>query len=874
MKIRTKVMTYLGSLVLLCISLTSYSQNTVTGTVTDKDGESLIGVNIFLTGTDVGTVTDLDGKYSIKVPDEGGVLVFSYIGYSIVKVPVVANAKNTVQDVTMGADGLALDEVIVTGTFTGRTQKEAPMSLTKLNPDQLQRLNNSSQADVLRVVPGITAEGGGGEVATNLFVRGFPSGGQYAFTPLQIDGIPILSTFGLNSSAHDVYFRNDIGIRDLEFVRGGSSTLFGAGSVAGIVNYNSIRGTANPKNKIQLEWGQGGRARMDFLTSGPAAKDLYYAVSGFYRYDEGPLETGMPTRGYQLRGNLKKVFNNGNSSVVVSTQLIDDNVQFYLPYPLENTNGERLRPKGNDGEDIYTLLSSQLKDFSFDTPFGTFKSPIGDGVTTDGGFVMLEMKHAFGDDWLLSTRTKAAKYDHWFNLFLDGNGAKDINGDDATNNPETGAEFLADSIRNFPTFLDYSFIYADNNEPLSANDLVFENRILDRQRDMEELVGEINLTKSINNHNITVGTFLANTKALDNNWIYKVLGDFSNSPRAVSLSYLTTDSVNVIHSNGGFISGGQTANKTLQSSKIAFYLADEIKGEDFSIDAGIRWERANGIVSLEKGVGSNKFSKANVNTSDVAVVLAGLYKLNPNLNLYANFSRGYFFPQLRSLKFNANGVVQAYETEKVIQGEVGVKYGEDKLAGTAAIFFNNLTDRRNVDFVNDGAGGIMEEITLQSTRTFGIEANANYNVTKGLDLFGNITYQNHQFTEVENKPEEVGNAIGRIPNVMGMLGANYENSGFDVNATANFLGKKFTNSTNEVELDAFNIVRLDAGYTFNLGDSKEKLRIGFSVFNLLDSAGITEGSPRQGSGQLTTGEFFVGRPILPRRLFIRAAFDF
>jgi len=151
MKIRTKLMTYLSCFVLLCFSFTSYSQNVVTGTVTDNNGEALIGVNIFLTGTDLGTVTDLDGKYSIKVPDEGGVLVFSYIGYSIVKMPVLANAKNTVQDVVMGTDGLALDEVVVTGTFTGRTQKEAPMSLTKLNPEQLQRLSSSSQADVLRV---------------------------------------------------------------------------------------------------------------------------------------------------------------------------------------------------------------------------------------------------------------------------------------------------------------------------------------------------------------------------------------------------------------------------------------------------------------------------------------------------------------------------------------------------------------------------------------------------------------------------------------------------------------------------------------------------------------------------------------------------
>ena len=91
---------------------------------------------------------------------------------------------------------------------------------------------------------------------------------------MQIDEIPILSTFGLNSSAHDVFLRPDLGIQSLEFVRGGSSTLFGAGSVAGIVNYNSVRGSSNRVNKIQLEGATGGRAKMDFLTKSASLRSI------------------------------------------------------------------------------------------------------------------------------------------------------------------------------------------------------------------------------------------------------------------------------------------------------------------------------------------------------------------------------------------------------------------------------------------------------------------------------------------------------------------------------------------------------------------------------------------------------------------------
>ena len=53
---------------------------TVTGTVTDSNGESIPGVTVFVPGTTTGTATDLMGKYSITVPD-GATLSFSYIGY-------------------------------------------------------------------------------------------------------------------------------------------------------------------------------------------------------------------------------------------------------------------------------------------------------------------------------------------------------------------------------------------------------------------------------------------------------------------------------------------------------------------------------------------------------------------------------------------------------------------------------------------------------------------------------------------------------------------------------------------------------------------------------------------------------------------------
>ncbi|MEO1437068.1 MAG: TonB-dependent receptor, partial [Bacteroidota bacterium] len=822
-----------------------------------------IGANVLVAETGTGAVTDLDGKYSISLPAGEYTLVISYVGYqNATQTVTITDGSTTVIDVSLNTSAIGLDGVVVTGSFTSRSQKNSPISMTVLNSRQLAAASFNSQADILRNIPGITAEGGGGEVASNVFVRGLPSGGQYQFTPLQVDGIPVLSTFGLNSSAHDVYFRNDIGVRSLEFVRGGASTLFGTGSVAGIINYTSITGTSEQQNKVGLEWAEGGRLKADFLTAGPINETLFYAFSGFYRYDEGPLETGLNTRGYQIRGNLKKLFNDGESSFKLYGQVIDDNVQFYLPYPLANNNGDFERPIGNDGEEIFTMLTGAATDFAFDTPNGRFESPIENGVMTKGGYLMAELNHSFGDGWQIKSKAKAASYDHWFNLFLDGDGIRNV--------PETQENYLAD--RSLPA--DALFTYVDDGTTLTASDLVFENRVLDRERPMEELVGEFNLTKTIDGHNITVGTFLSNTRAEDNNWIWNFLGDFSNSPRLVDVSFDDGQGGTTSHSAAGFISGNQTSNRYHQSTKSAIYLADEYKGNRFSFDIGVRWERAVGFISRETGIGSNTFQKGTVSASDFAIAIAGLYELNDNVNLYANASRGYFFPELRSVGFLTPGVPGTYETEKIIQAEVGVKASGSRFEATGAIFLVSLNDRRSIDFVNDGQGGLFEEVFTQSTRTIGVEATGNVNLAKGLSANAIVTYQNHQFTEVENNADLEGNWLRRQPQFKTTIGLDYNNSGFDANVNYTYIGKRFANDGNTVELDPYGLMRAGIGYTFDLGKNDENCRIGIAVFNVLNSEGITEGSPRQGNSQTGAADFFVGRPILPRRIAVNALFSF
>jgi hypothetical protein len=54
----------------------------VSGRVVDENGNGFPGVNILVKGTSIGAVTDINGNYTIAVPDNGTVLVFSFVGYS------------------------------------------------------------------------------------------------------------------------------------------------------------------------------------------------------------------------------------------------------------------------------------------------------------------------------------------------------------------------------------------------------------------------------------------------------------------------------------------------------------------------------------------------------------------------------------------------------------------------------------------------------------------------------------------------------------------------------------------------------------------------------------------------------------------------
>lgn len=94
------------------ITFAQQTERSVTGKVTDVNGEPMIGVTIMRKNSDIGTITDINGNYTVNISVNSDVLTYSYIGFTTVE-QIVGN--RTSINVTLEEDDKLLDEVVVVG---------------------------------------------------------------------------------------------------------------------------------------------------------------------------------------------------------------------------------------------------------------------------------------------------------------------------------------------------------------------------------------------------------------------------------------------------------------------------------------------------------------------------------------------------------------------------------------------------------------------------------------------------------------------------------------------------------------------------------------------------------------------------------------
>ncbi|BEG99239.1 SusC/RagA family TonB-linked outer membrane protein [Bacteroides sedimenti] len=164
------------------------SEKRVSGKVKDNTGAGIPGVNISVKGTKTGTVTDLDGNYSIVVPEENSVLVFTYIGF----LPSEFKASDSqLREVILKENSKTLDEVVVIG-YGDTRKKDLSMAVGSVEFKQSLKSRPLGFAGMLQgQLPGVTISNNGGDPmsAPTLTIRGqgSRSGDQVLYI---VDGVP------------------------------------------------------------------------------------------------------------------------------------------------------------------------------------------------------------------------------------------------------------------------------------------------------------------------------------------------------------------------------------------------------------------------------------------------------------------------------------------------------------------------------------------------------------------------------------------------------------------------------------------------------------------------------------------------------------
>ncbi|PZR39609.1 MAG: SusC/RagA family TonB-linked outer membrane protein [Azospira oryzae] len=214
---------------------------TVTGVVTEDNGQPLPGVSISVQGTTNGTVTDSEGKYSVSVPGPESVLSFSFIGYTSQNIIV---GQQTVINVTLAADMQTLSEIVVVGYGT-QEKSDVTGAVSSIKGTDLENLPSGGAQQALQgrsAGVNIVRNGGAPGNAGSIRIRGLGTVNN-ADPLIVIDGVPA-------SSMNDV---NPNDIQSVDVLKDASaSAIYGTRAANGVVLITTKRGKFDDKLKFTL----------------------------------------------------------------------------------------------------------------------------------------------------------------------------------------------------------------------------------------------------------------------------------------------------------------------------------------------------------------------------------------------------------------------------------------------------------------------------------------------------------------------------------------------------------------------------------------------------------------------------------------------
>ena len=247
---------------------------TVSGTITNDEGESMVGVSVSVKGGQRRTVSDKDGKYTINGVKAEDVLIFSLIGYQTIEESI---GNQELIDIKLTSSVINLEETVVIG-YGSLEKRQITSSITSIRGDKLTSgLGGATIATALQgKVPGLMIDGTASPNAGNSFqLRGVASVKAGQGPLIVIDGIP----------GGDIRAINQEDIETIDVLKDASAgAIYGTRAAGGVILITTKQAKAG---EIKVQYSgefstEQIRKRPELLTSG---EYVMYGLGKDYGYD-------------------------------------------------------------------------------------------------------------------------------------------------------------------------------------------------------------------------------------------------------------------------------------------------------------------------------------------------------------------------------------------------------------------------------------------------------------------------------------------------------------------------------------------------------------------------------------------------------------
>ncbi|CAL2081743.1 TonB-dependent receptor [Tenacibaculum sp. 190524A05c] len=233
----------------LCLSLKAQTSDIQIKVIAEIENEPLTGATVYFETLEKGAVTNFDGiaEFS-EIPNGKHQIIISFLGFQTLETTIqVPNDSNLI--FRLKEDSNELEAVVLQSTRSTRTVRKIPTRIEFIGTEELTEkaiMNPTNISMVLRESTGIqmqqTSLSSGN---TNIRIQGLD--GRY--TQLLRDGFPLYSGF---SSGLSILQIPPLDLKQFEIIKGSSSTLYGGGAIAGLVNMVSKTPDEKPTLDIML----------------------------------------------------------------------------------------------------------------------------------------------------------------------------------------------------------------------------------------------------------------------------------------------------------------------------------------------------------------------------------------------------------------------------------------------------------------------------------------------------------------------------------------------------------------------------------------------------------------------------------------------